>query len=181
MKYRALSQASQKYKGRSFIKYKGPTFIIRVGQGVASRGFVALVSVIVIASMLTVLMVSVGAAAFFARFNALDGEHKQQGRYLAQGGGHGALLRVIQQGTYQPMLGGECVSIDDTCDETNSGRECKICEVTFNDGVVRIQTRASVYGTYTNILASVSTSTGSAIITELSEQPVYIGPSCPLP
>ncbi len=181
MKYRALPQASQNYKGRSFIKYKGPTFIIGTGRRTASRGFIALVSVIVIASMLTVLMVSVGAAAFFARFNTLDGEHKQQGRYLAQGCVHAALLKVVQQGTYQPMVGGECVSIDDACDEATSERACKICEVTFYDGVLRIQTRASLYGTYTNMLASVSTSTGSAIITELSEQPVYTGPSCPLP
>jgi hypothetical protein len=58
------------------------------------RGFIALISAVVIGAVLIAMMTSVGLASFYARFDALGIENKQQATALAESCINSALLAL---------------------------------------------------------------------------------------
>jgi hypothetical protein len=63
-------------------------------QEFQQRGFVALISVIVISAVLLSFMASVGLASFYARFDALGIENKREATALAESCANTALLAL---------------------------------------------------------------------------------------
>jgi hypothetical protein len=57
------------------------------------RGYIALMSAIIISSLLLVISVSLGTSGFFSRFNVLETESKQKSQSLAEGCLQAAILR----------------------------------------------------------------------------------------
>ena len=134
------------------------------------RGFVALMSVTIISAVLLVFVFGLGAVSFFARFDALDSEHKRISLSLAESCVSAALLKIAQDPAYTPAPAGDQITIQ-------TGKTCKICPGTTNSIIV---TRAVHNSAYSNIRASVAVSNGTYTITSWREEAQ--GPSaCTLP
>jgi hypothetical protein len=92
-------------------------------QIIKPRGFIALMSVIILSAMLLGLVSTANTAGFFARFNALNAEYKQVAFGLAESCANVALLSLAQNYAYDPTLNaayvpsqGLLVSLDaDSC------------------------------------------------------------------
>src|SRR6185437_13877532 len=138
------------------------------------RGFIALLSVIVISAVLLGLMAGANTAGFFSRFAELDGEYKQGSYALAESCANIALLALAQNYSYAPW--GQQVMLDSSSCYIDS------IEATATTGAgetVRIKTHAVYKNTFTNleVLAqvqnpSVTQSTFGAPITITSWQEV---------
>jgi Tfp pilus assembly protein PilX len=81
------------------------------------RGFVALISVIIISAVLLFLMVTAAAIAFRGRFNTLDYENKKISVGLAEACVQTAMLKLAQSESYNPA--DELVTVE-------TGKICKI-------------------------------------------------------
>lgn len=117
------------------------------------RGFVALMSVIIISAILLLYVFGLGASSFFARFDALDSENQRIARSAAESCVNEALLQIAQ---------GTIV----TGPVTKAGVTCSICSGTDATHVV---TRAVHNASYSNIRATVSLSNGGYTISDWSE------------
>jgi hypothetical protein len=73
------------------------------------KGFIALMSAIIISMILVMLIISSGTLAFFARLNVLNGEYKRVSKGLAESCANAALLKASQQGYGYPPSGGGTV------------------------------------------------------------------------
>lgn len=111
------------------------------------RGFIALISTIIIAAVLLVLMVSTATTTFKSRFAVLDAELKEVSRGLAEACVETAILKYAQDDTY-PMSG----TFPDTVPV--GSRECVIKEVDTN-GVIKAQ--GEINNIYTNLLVDFDT------------------------
>jgi len=60
------------------------------------RGFIALMSAIVISVLLLAITLSLGFSGFFTRFNILDSESKERSSALAEACGDTAILNLAQ-------------------------------------------------------------------------------------
>lgn len=141
-------------------------------KSIGERGFVALMSVIIISAILLVLIFTLGASSFFSRFDSLDAENKQESLGLAEACVNAAMLDIAQGDNFiseQPAV---------VVDSSNSKKTCRICEAT-SGGV--ILTRAVYNSSYTNLSLTISTTPGSFAVTNWSEQPTYSGPTCTVP
>ncbi|MGC9602181.1 MAG: hypothetical protein ABSE76_00340 [Minisyncoccia bacterium] len=79
------------------------------------RGFIALMSVIILSAVLLGMAATASTAGFFARFSALDKEYKKSALGLADSCANVALLTLAQNYAYTPTLP-VVVSLDsDTC------------------------------------------------------------------
>lgn len=120
------------------------------------RGFVALMSVIIISAILLVLVFTLGTSAFFNRFDALDVESKRVSQGLAEACVNAALLKYVR-GDYT----GGTVAV--------AQKTCTICQITPS-GI--IQTRAVENGAYTNIkVVTIPSTAGGLVIASWSELP----------
>lgn len=78
-----------------------------------NRGFIALISAIIISAVLITITFTLSASSFFTRFNILSSEFKERSAALAEACGDIALLKLAQVPTYS---GNETVTIgSDTC------------------------------------------------------------------
>ncbi len=64
------------------------------------RGFIALISAIVISTILLGLAITAGSSTFSTRFDALNGEYKRVSLGLAESCIHAALLNIGQNFSY---------------------------------------------------------------------------------
>lgn len=144
------------------------------------RGFVALMSVIIIGAVLIVLVFTLGVSTFFTRFSVLDAENKRTSALLAEGCMNAAMLKIAQNGSYAPVAAGECVAIGGTCGGADPQRVCKICSVSYSGSVATITTRALYHDTYTDLSAQVDTTPGSLAVLFWDETPVTQS-TCSLP
>jgi hypothetical protein len=81
-----------------------------------SRGFVALMSVIIISIVLVLLTVSLSFSSFYGRFNLLDTEFKIQSNNLATSCADMALLKLRLNSSYNLVFPGETVIVvGDSC------------------------------------------------------------------
>jgi hypothetical protein len=118
------------------------------------RGFVALMSVIIMSVILLVMVYTLETSSFFARFDALDGENKQVSYELAEGCVNSAMIKVAQNSSYVPAAGGDCLSVGGSCTGTDPQKVCKICSVGTSAGVTTVTTRALYNGAFTNLKVS---------------------------
>lgn len=68
------------------------------------KGFIALMSAIIISAVLLMLLFSVNTASFYARFDALDGEFKKIAESSAEACGNVALVRLAENYSYDPII-----------------------------------------------------------------------------
>jgi hypothetical protein len=110
------------------------------------KGFVALMSVIIISAILLGLTAAANTAGFFSRFSELDGEYKQASYALAGACVNTALLTLAQQYAYAPsnqqvMLGSDsCIIVGVTT-----------VSAAASSKTVTIQTRAAYKNTFTTL------------------------------
>ena len=137
------------------------------------RGFVALISVIIISAILLVLVYTLGASSFFTGFDALDAENKRVSLGLAEACVNDAMLQIAQGNDISTELS-PAIMVDSVGPKT-----CRICEAKADTG--QILTRAVYKGAYTNLSVAVDPSSPTLTITAWSETPTYSGPACILP
>ena len=120
-------------------------------QELQSRGFVALMSVIIISVVMTTMVFTLNLASFFNRFDALANDNKRVSLGLAEACIEAAKLKLAQNVAYVPAAGGDCVSVSDTCGVSGATKTCRICQVTSVGASRTIISRAVTVGSYTNI------------------------------
>ena len=109
------------------------------------RGFVALMSVIIISAIMLSIIFTLNLSSFFARFDALGTENKRVSLGLAEACIEAAKLKVAQNAAYAPASGGDSVTV-------STSNTCRICRVTANGGnSYTIATRAVTSGSYSNL------------------------------
>lgn len=129
------------------------------------RGFVALMSVIIISAILLVTIYLLSASSFLNRFDSLDFENKRVSLGLAEACVNAAVLEYAQG-----VQTAQQVTVE-------AGKTCRICSINLATGV--ILTRAVYNHAYTNITATVNS---TYALTNWSESQTYVGPpACPLP
>ena len=119
-----------------------------ISRNAYQEGFVALMSAIVISSLLLALTFSAGFSGFFARFNLLDSESKAKSLALAEGCLDTAIARAIEDSTYNPNNENVAIGSD----------ACVIVSVSSSGTQKVIKTLAVVNKTQTNIKAVFETS-----------------------
>lgn len=134
----------------------------------SEEGFIALISVIIIAAILTVIAFSLGTAGFFLRFNILDNESKKISLALAEGCVQKAMLDLANGSLSVPQT----VSV--------GSNSCKICDKS-GAGPITIKTRALYNNAFSNLAAVLAQSGTSFTVNSWDEQSNYSGASCPLP
>ena len=137
-------------------------------------------SVIIIGAMVTTMMFTLGTSSFFARFDVLGSENKTASAALAAGCIAAAELKLVQDTTYQPPAGGECVTLGGTCGGTDPQKVCKICQVIVVGSERTIRARALYNGSYTNLAVTGTLESNDFTMSEWAEVPTYAGASCPL-
>lgn len=68
-----------------------------------NRGFIALMSMLLLSAVLAMLIFSTSTSTFFARFNTLDRENKRLASGLAESCTHLAILYLTENYSYDPV------------------------------------------------------------------------------
>lgn len=108
-----------------------------------SRGFVALMSAILISAILLVLIFTLNISSFFNRFNVFDSENKRVSLGLAEACVNVGLLRIGQGAATTgcvPVEGSNCATTD---------KKCTIDSVDLTQNIVR--TSAVYQGAFTHL------------------------------
>jgi hypothetical protein len=146
------------------------------------RGFVALISVIVISAVLLVLVFTLGIASFFNRFDTLDTESKRVSMALAEACASIAMLKLAQHPNYTPMSAGDCESVSDICGVRGATRICKICSVKQSIGGMYTIVTRSVFGSaYSNLQITGFLTAANFSVSSWRELAVNPIPTCTLP
>jgi hypothetical protein len=130
------------------------------------RGFIALISIIIIGAILAVLMYTLDTGMYFSRFDALSGENKRESLALAESCVHAALLKLAQNSSYVPGATGDKIAVD-------TGKNCTICAVLPN-----IVTRASYNAAFTTITATGTLANGVFTVSSWQENTSNTVPAC---
>jgi len=145
------------------------------------RGFIALMSVIIISAILLVLVFTLGLSSFFNRFDTLDSENKRVSLGLAESCVNAAMLKIAQNPSYVPAVAGDCVSVGGTCGGTDPQKVCKICSVTAVGSESTVVVRALYDHAYTNLRITFANVPGTYTVTHWTELAANSVPSCTLP
>lgn len=125
-----------------------------------NRGFIALLSVILISSTLLVLTASASLGGFYLRQNLLDAEFKERGVWLAKACVEEARLKLARDLYFSGNT------------EMNIGEDsCTIGATSDAEGQKLFKTRAIYKNTYT--VFDVSIDTGDFSIVSLEEVPNF--------
>lgn len=119
------------------------------------RGFIALISSIILSMILLALTVHVSSGNFSARTNALHTEFKSISVALARSCGQTALLRLSQEYWYIPKEDGDVVTIDDqrcTIKEINHGTEDSITHTKKVMIIIESSYRGAFTTLYTEVI-----------------------------
>lgn len=103
------------------------------------RGFILLISAVIIAAVLTAVVFAVSFRGFYTRFDLLDNENKERSLALAEACGQLAVLKRVQNSSY---AGNEALSV--------GSESCKVRPVLVPGDIV-IETTASVSGAFSNV------------------------------
>lgn len=87
------------------------------------NGFIALMSVIVLAAVLLILMVSVAAIAFRGRFAVLDYENKKVSFFLAESCLQSAMLELVKNASSTAPLAEKKISVG-----RSQSEYCRLCK-----------------------------------------------------
>lgn len=145
------------------------------------RGFVALVSIVIMSGIVTVLIFTLGVSVLFSRFSVLDGEYKRTSLALAEACANTAMLKIAQDVAYTPDAGGECVSVSDICGASGATHTCRVCSVSRSGGRYTILTRAVYRGAYTTLETKGTLGTKNFNVSSWRESGSYSGAICALP
>lgn len=89
------------------------------------KGFVALVSTLIITIVMMLVITRASTSSFFARFDVLGSEFKRRSLGLSEACLNAALLKIAQNYNYAPTSGGEVIQV---------GQDyCAIRSVTYGD------------------------------------------------
>lgn len=105
-----------------------------------TRGFIALMSSVIISTVLLGLALTAGASGAFSRFDALNAEYKRVSLALAESCANSALLKIAQNYNYAPA--GEVVTIG--VDGQGRTETCTIKSVSFPNGKGSVQNTAVI-------------------------------------
>ncbi len=132
------------------------------------KGFVALISVIIIFAILMVLAALIATSSFFTRFNVLDYENKKVSVGLAEGCAETALVNLAKDTNYRPadLLHGDLITID-------TGKTCKICGVQTSGSQKIIMARALYNQAYTDLVVKVTPIVGNFQVDYWDEEPPF--------
>ncbi|MDB5189481.1 MAG: putative hemagglutinin/hemolysin-related protein [Parcubacteria group bacterium] len=149
------------------------------------RGFIALISSIVISTILLSLAASLGQGTFFSRFDALNGEYKTISRGFAEACTNVALLRIADQysyavqddSDYDTERSGVVVPLGATY---GTGSDCLIAAPTTTPAEVNqtrtytISTQGMFKGAYTNLVTRMRVANPNATPTLPGSDPVTL-------
>jgi hypothetical protein len=110
------------------------------------KGFIALISVIMVSAVLTVVVAAASAASFNTRFNILDQENKKAGVALTKACVQRVLIEAAKESRYESIY-------ETTGAETiGDGKVCRFCvRKGANSLEFAIGARAKYLETYTNL------------------------------
>lgn len=138
------------------------------------KGFIALMSAVIMSSAMLALAAAVAGIAFWSRFDALDYENKAISAALAESCAQTALLELAKNygyGSTIPVAGIQVV--------VEAGKTCKICAVGA-ENPYKIIIRAVYKNAYTNLKITASLANGEFTIDDWDETVPYAG-NCNLP
>lgn len=125
-----------------------------------SRGFIAIISVIILSVVLLAAAVSLAQYGVTTRYAMLDLERKGESETLASACVEVARIAVMNDPLYSMSFPGLSINV---------GTSTKTCRIeTVSGGVVKVS--ASSTGAVTNLKATINTTTGN--ITKLEESPI---------
>lgn len=136
MKYHNIDTKNFVYKNRGgFVEKKG--FI--------ARGFIALMSAIIISAVLLVLAVTGSLTGYYSRTNALDSEYKEKSLALAEACASQALIELVRDSAYAG-------------DSTTTVATGELCYIGTVSGTTQktFRTRGIYQNAYTNLEVGVS-------------------------
>ncbi len=117
-----------------------------------NRGFIALISAIIISAVLLTLSASVSVGSFSSRFSALNAEYKQVSLSLAESCVNMALLKIGQNYSYTTT--GDTVAIGaDSC-SIKSVSCVSGCAPSDPKKTITIKTQAQYKGAFSNVVVS---------------------------
>ena len=126
------------------------------------KGYIALISAVIISFILIGLTFSVSSAGYFSRGNVATSEYKRISLGLAESCVNLALLRVAQNYNYAPLPAGDTIAV--------GAQDCLIKSVTYGPELAGrkgayIVAQADYQGSFSNmkIVATVASSTYSSI------------------
>lgn len=130
-------------------------------------GYVALMSVIVIGTVLLMMVAAEGDFGWRARFHALGMESKERARALAESCADQAVTRIFSDPSY----------VGDAASVSPAGA-CRVFPVAFNTpapGIATIKTQAEVSGFYVNLTltARMRDACGGASLPPWQEVPTH--------
>ena len=120
------------------------------------KGYIALISSIIIAAILMTVVFSLGYTSFTARFNILDSEYKERSYDLAKACMDIALLKLINEPS--SYTGNESIIFN--------GEACSILDITSSGGQYTLKSKASVSKAFTSLKMTISSGTFSVISLE---------------
>jgi hypothetical protein len=114
------------------------------------KGFIALISVIMVSAVLTAVVAAISATSFNTRFNMMDQENKKAGIALAKACVQRVLIEAAKKSRYESIYetnGFEIIS---------DGKVCRFCvRKEANSLEFAIGSRAEYRETYTNLSVTV--------------------------
>lgn len=116
---------------------------------VYKNGFVALLSALIISTILLGASITLSSRQFYVRGGALNAEFKKESKSLASSCSNITLEKILYDYSYQPGVSGEVVLI--------GGRDCTISSVTndvedaAHDRVTTIITKANYKSSYSTL------------------------------
>ena len=131
-----------------------PPFPYPRSRGNSQRGFIALISSIILSIILLSLTIRVSSSNFSARTNALHTEFKSISVALARSCSQAALLRLSQEYWYIPNGNGDTVSIEeDECTIKEINHEAE--DSTTHTKKVTVITKSSYRGAFTTLYTEI--------------------------
>jgi Tfp pilus assembly protein PilX len=135
------------------------------------RGYIAVVSALMLCSILTLLVLTESISAFWSRFQELYAERKSQSVALAESCAYEALAEYEEDPNSAEAVLNQ--TIFSNAENQTSDDSCIIDSISFNpnSGIVLIRTHAEVLSTYSSlyVTATVATSSGIVSITSWRE------------
>ncbi|KKT81242.1 MAG: hypothetical protein A3B99_05100 [Candidatus Yanofskybacteria bacterium RIFCSPHIGHO2_02_FULL_44_12b] len=113
------------------------------------RGYIALISSVIIAAVLMAVVFGLAYTSFTARFNILDSEYKEASYHLAEACFDNALVKLIAEPAI--YTGNESITLDTYT--------CTIRPITLSGGRYIIETISTVSGATTNMRGLVDQTT----------------------
>lgn len=134
-----------------------------------SRGFIALISMILISVVLLLTVVTSNFSNYVARYNIFDSELKEVSTSLAEACANTAILKLAVDNTYFPPAGGYTINLG-----SNQCQIVSVCPHT-SSWPKTIQAQAKSNNIYTNLQVVIPDATH---ITAWDEMPTLPPPSC---